>query len=774
MSNTFYVDCNRQNSQYSTEQNNEWTYKLNTEQLLPKGTQIQIQNSFLNKKGINGGSVEIDEDILEEVVFAFYITEQAHMNPVAQYTDIDDAWFRPTLCCSTNTFRGNFRAPITGTDVGQVVYGESVIGDPMTNPANYNGTCKTPDFQSYGGCGQMLGHCQWYYDHTSDIWHIEPETRSIKIFIPKGVYGIGELGQLVEDQFNGVVYYDENTKKIVDRNNTEYRKDNFSTYADEDLFDGQIYNRPFLQKINVVSRSWQTDLDPPNAIPTDNTRSRGCDSFLNADDYTVLMEYMRDTANTSKTYWDDGFSWNWMRGNPTDDPTRTEHQPIRPFYMLKQNFDDGANLSGSAISGDRQPDDDNTKAEYWLYGYNSEDLNYKQRLIGTTNFSFKYDSEKNGFSVNGLHNAVRSPSHDRFGTRIESSGQPVINFKKIRRGGLMSGNWRGDANKETERMKVIGALNNPETRDMGVQIINWASTTSKRTKTTQKAIYTENCARFQDWYEDIDDAKNAWKNTIWARLGFEYEQLNTPVGSNLIYNKGVYDDYGFSTNASFTNDIVPTVSTLANPANFMPPALPTPSGYTPPDKKHTPPADLGTRINGVQMFNTMNYAMPFSGVGQANTNMSGMYSNSLFMETATYPTIIADVGGVVANRLPTLTLHPYYLITTDLCDNYKDNVKKGDVLPLIGVVPKTSLSNQDFITAENQIVQVLSQDKIVNKIHIKILNPDLTAPQLEENSAVVMKITVPNKTPLALLEQEPNAKKLVPQIVAEQNASVGN
>ena len=206
----------------------------------------------------------------------------------------------------------------------------------------------------------------------------------------------------------------------------------------------------------------------------------------------------------------------------------------------------------------------------------------------------------------------------------------------------------------------------------------------------------------------------------------------------------------------------------------MPPDLPPPAGYKPPDKKNTPPPDLSTKISGVSMYNTLNYATPSSYLGQAGTNMVGMYANTLFSETATYPTIISDVGGVIASRLPTLSKHPYYLITTDLCDNYKDNVKKGDVLPLIGIVPKTSLSNQDFITAENQITQVISQDKVVNKVHIKVLNPDLTAPTFDENSSVLIKITLPNKTPLSLLEQDPNMKKVVPQIVQEQNASVGN
>ena len=69
------------------------------------------------------------------------------------------------------------------------------------------------------------------------------------------------------------------------------------------------------------------------------------------------------------------------------------------------------------------------------------------------------------------------------------------------------------------------------------------------------------------------------------------------------------------------------------------------------------------------------------------------------------------MGGVVAQQLPTLSEDGYFLITSDLVTDYKDNVKKGDPFPLLGVVPKSSLSNQDFIVADNQIVQVLTSGR---------------------------------------------------------------
>ena len=86
----------------------------------------------------------------------------------------------------------------------------------------------------------------------------------------------------------------------------------------------------------------------------------------------------------------------------------------------------------------------------------------------------------------------------------------------------------------------------------------------------------------------------------------------------------------------------------------------------------------------------------------------------------------------------------YYLVTSDLVPTYKDIVSKGDPLGLLGVVPKTSLSSQDFIPlTESSIVQVLNQDTIINNIRVKILNPDLSNPQLNENSAVILRIDVP-------------------------------
>ena len=650
------------------------------------------------------------------------------------------SWFRSTLGCAPNTFRGYFGPPTPVTVVADIVTGS--LGAEASN-AEYNGKYKTPDFMAYGGNNSILPHCKWEWNPNAHPplnppnpapgdYVLTPEFQIMTIFVPKGVYGIGELAQLIEDQFNGVIFYDKVNNKLITKSDTFVRRDgdfyavaNDTINIHDEIWDGQPYNRPFLKEIDVLPRYYQTDIDRP-----EKKLGAGVDSFLNMKDYTDMVDYVINTNEDIGTYPNQSFAWHWMRGNPDEDDNRNAPNSglkIRPFYMIRQNYDTTATGEGGNTSNDisygHEDDSLLTRADYNLYNYASGELNRK-KLIGTTNFSFKYDSEKNGFSINGLHNCMRSPSHDRFGSKISSAGQTVINFKKIRTGGVVYNyaNGVGDtpAEKET-RNKLIGALNNPETRDGGVMIVNWAFGTSQKKSTTNKIIHTQELAKFQDFFTSEEEAIEIWKTTLWYRLGFDYNQLNQPNGTNFLYNDGTYPDYGFTTDAPIDNSIVSTISTLNNPMSYK-------------------PTGASEDVAGFQFFNTMNTAIPNRRCDEHD--MQGLYSNSMYTECATYPVIIGDVGGIVAKRLPTLTIHPYFLITTDLCDNYKDNVKNGDVLPLIGIVPKTSLSNQDFITSENQIIQVLSQSKVVNSFSIKILNPDLTAPELETNSSIIFKINL--------------------------------
>ena len=68
-------------------------------------------------------------------------------------------------------------------------------------------------------------------------------------------------------------------------------------------------------------------------------------------------------------------------------------------------------------------------------------------------------------------------------------------------------------------------------------------------------------------------------------------------------------------------------------------------------------------------------------------------------------------------------------------------------------MPKSSLSNQDFIADRNFIQHIISNPKTLNSIDIAIVNPDLTDVVLEPDSTILLKITTPLQKPTILLAQ---------------------
>lgn len=690
MANTIYIDANRKNALIKGETtNNEYVYKLNSELLLPKGTSIQCQNSFINSKGITGGSIEIEEDIIEEISFYYYITETYRPTPVSTHQK-GGTWFRGGLNIQYSSFRYGFNEDPTATPTNFIMPREviklSQANDfPDEVPANLEKT-HYDYFKGTGGSSMPLPEVEFTNQY------LRPKIRTHKIKIPKGIYGISQLGQLIEDQINGVRFYDETTGDVTTTDSNQREINN-------QTFDGQPKNYPALVYSDLHPRDFQFI----DTIPTS-------DCFINMFDYQQLMSDWKTVGNFEAGFNADYYHWN-------------EWKNSRQCYVQTLNFDDGNN---------QDPD-----TPYNIGGYTpfpGAGPIKNQRLIGTNNFKFEYDLQKNGYVIEGLHQQVRCPSHDRLGGKLTNAGMPIIYFKKIANQYRTAIGDDGIHNyTENSYNKVTSCLNTPITRSGGIAIINWGKSTAENEGDKQPE-YNSEAFRFGEYFTDETKAKNAWKKTVWSRLGFTYDQIQNQnkFHKTQVWNK--YSDvfeYGFTTNTTIDPSIVPTISTTNNPIQY---------GGADGDKQPV--------TEGVQLFNNENCAFSETGVDNATANM---FSNSMLTETCMFPVVVSDVGGITAQNLPTLTTNSYYLITSDVLDNFKDNVKKGDVLPLLAVVPKTNLSNEDFIVSENQIVQVLSQDKVINKIKIKILNPDLTAPQLDENSSVILKITLPNITPSPLL-----------------------
>ena len=85
MADVLYIDCNRKLSIKSEENTNEWEFKLQDEALLlPQGTQVSIQESFINKKGVSGNTIVIDEPITTTIQYGYYISHSPVFAPSTQ------------------------------------------------------------------------------------------------------------------------------------------------------------------------------------------------------------------------------------------------------------------------------------------------------------------------------------------------------------------------------------------------------------------------------------------------------------------------------------------------------------------------------------------------------------------------------------------------------------------------------------------------------------------------------------------------------------------
>ena len=299
---------------------------------------------------------------------------------------------------------------------------------------------------------------------------------------------------------------------------------------------------------------------------------------------------------------------------------------------------------------------------------------------------------------------------------------------------------------DAKKTSLRSCLETPVSRIGGVIIYNFAKSTA--VKYGDRILPTETTfsshASYEDFFSSRKQAEKIWKSkTIWGKLGFSYDQLNDVSYMETIsqYNKTAgLKLRGITTNTKLDISTIPQVATQNNPTKIT-----------------MPPGDGAAVISTpLQYFNNFDYNTPRtqrtlrdSGDTSDSTNGDNQasYAGSRY-NMATMINVEANPTGISADRLPSLSKFGYYLITSDLVPTYKDVVSKGDPLGLLGVVAKTNLSNQDFIpVAGSQIVQVLNEDTPIQNIKVKVLNPDLTNPNLSENSSIIIRIDVPVPPP---------------------------
>lgn len=734
MSNTVYIDVNTKNSVNVNATNNKFEYRLPNVMDLPTGTEIGLQSSIVNLKGINGASVEINEDIEETIVYQYYAVDTTYDNPVdapvsakvadiAEYNLIVDLGHRFNL-------------------VQEFPAATNVISQEENN--NLSNAGFTENIMPL--VAQIVSP-----DGTKVA---VPVTSKSRIFIKKGIYAIEKLAAKITEQINV-------NRTINEDSDDDANTDFYAQQKSAGTWGGFFVN-------NSTCRNFPTNQDWSTVAA--GTRSPDDPTFYQFLPFSRLGALDHTMVNTSTNF-------GTARVGLCDviAVTPATNEQIR--NNASSGGFDAANISPGPVTFTELCPTASPNARYWLgfeeaNQYDGNNGNMPEAnpdqfnpflngiAFGTTGFEIKYDTNNSGYSLSKLHEPRRIPTIDRFGTSMSSAGQECI-FNKIPTGNQTA------AVGET----VTKALTSIMSRTTGILVTNWALDTSKRLgdrdftylNTSLTAEQKDKCNEYKlysEFFSTPEKAQEAWDTTIWSRLGFQYNEIqdNLKEGAGQTFTNwyGTEQVYqGFTTDQSRDQTILPQISNLFNPLSETksdPVNLPA-KGATP--KKGTIYRGALPAISNVQFFNMLGNSIPeanFNNNFQAapDVNVAGFQGS--FYKRAIMTPVVTTARDFTAKKLPTLSSNGYMVITSDLVEPV-DVLKNQQNSGILDIIPKSNLSNQDYIADRNVLTHTLSNPKQVNSISMSILNPDMTDIDLEPDSSFLFRISIPIPKPTNFLAQ---------------------
>ena len=874
-----YMDCNRQNSISSSSNPNEWEYRIGNEALtLPTGTQVSIQNSLINKRGLTGGSIVIDNDIDENVSVCYYTTDNEMWRPVGSKVadpDTDTADYEDLYLSGRQAFTNSLEDDDLYTNPIPLYagYGEAlpISGDgrPGTVDARRTGFSEAPMMmltrELMPGSEVPVGN-----QNRWDNGILMPKSNNILIFIPKGVYGVSELAQLVEDQFNGKLR-GEDIKA-----NGNYSSTSFTHKLQQGTYDGMLDNETTYIKVAttpLLEDSFQTPYNPVHingytsmtttalsatdttittftefSVPGKSGTGTAGDPFTNTSvaqgGHILIPEtqeiiayngvaFVNDFGNGGGTefqncirgqfgttalpipidcyiemYWGTDANRKTTFIPPSENMGLFTHAPafnrvrdiiltpptngqsvyesrrgilyknntggqiynpppapmarssVRPVAQGIPNLNWGTNYFRykNQIPLISHRNDDDVAINNTEFDYNVERFGY---YVGTPSLKVSFDTNSSSYVFNNLHQPWRIPAYDQYGNEIESAGEEAVMLKRACRV-VDTPKWGvGDVelNPHYINPAIKQSLQQPVQRYGGISVYNWGFTTARKygdKDWTNPDIYNQDSTRllrFDEYFTTDAKAKEAWKKTIWYRMGFGYDQFVSPTSyeNNKYYNHPLDEKsrvFGTTTRADLSVDSLSSVSTAYNPTVAINKDI---VGHLAPRLYNNMDINTPIRESGVDMAWISNVFQRTDKSGKIN-NIYCYFSS--FWQDFTGTIILTASRPLRALNLPILNEQGYYLITTDMLDAHEDSVKNGKNMPILGIVPLSGLATNDFLNSIEPLVHIINQEKILNSIKFKVLYPNLTNPDIDENSSVLLKIV----RPVQQIRQNPDKK----------------
>ena len=697
---TIYVDVNAQNSKIETKENNIYEYQLPRPLNLPTGTEINIQNSLVNLQGITGASIEIQEDINEKVIFQYYVTDSTYQVPNFEIAPRTADLVNFNIFSESDVHRnfngdGNEFAPNIMPDTQQGIgYSETIM--PLMTEGNIS-LGGDPPFKSYMPfCGE------------------------VDITIPKGIYSISEIATLITNQMNGL---------------GETGQTSITDLKTENKYNGQIYNGTTNRGVLVRdAQFWVTAYSVPGSL-----NINGLDSFapVTAND-TVTPDVVAFTCKCNNDRLDEirqGFLGN-------QDDKGNDLANLKTNYASATGTAGRYNITFREINQPIRPGPTsigvNNPLKYNIFS--------QQNMgVGTSGFQLSYSTENSAFSMKNLHEPRKIPTHDRFGNKLPNPGTNVVYMKRLCQDKITT---------LSLNKTMTSTLNAPVQRFSVIMVYKWAYNTANKLGVgiknklkinKDKADIASKFFRFQDFFNNDEEAELAWNTTIWGRLGFSFNDIQaessftrgTIFGTEQLSN-------GFTTGMEIDSSAQPFISTLFNGASSV--------AQTADPKQPNQIIPVPSSITSIQLFNLFDSSVPRLQYnnnknapevipGEGTQGVVAPYQGSFYTGAVMIP-IQTDGFEVIASRLPVLSERGYLYVLSNLIEP-NDIVKLKDEVGLLDQLPISNLSNQDFIADRTAIIHTLSNPKIINSIRIMILNPDLTNVDLQPNSSMLIKITLP-------------------------------
>lgn len=358
----------------------------------------------------------------------------------------------------------------------------------------------------------------------------------------------------------------------------------------------------------------------------------------------------------------------------------------------------------------------------------------KDRIIGPNNINFTFGNDSvNRFSFSDFHTSKKIPSY-QYGL-----GQNNVPAAPVSTG--------GNSGQQCTQMNIVSDSNDygfnkyPIEATSGIMILSFDNAAKKATdkykailaklqgtatNELQKRLALQQALSIfeHDYYFATDaDAETSWNETLWARLGFTYEQLG-----KISNRQESYYSFFSSLQANAGGGVLPTKSkTLGlishNEADFIFTASMNMLGASIVPKSQT----------GVyQTFDSMNYLVREK-IGQEVQPSISTFTQDprVIIDCSTLPNnyekiyLLTESKHINAAVLPDLVGgQNYFLVESNIIpQNYDD--PRGNPCSIVGFISKEN-STSDTLFSTEGLEFVLKQDTILNEIIVRVLNPDGT------------------------------------------------